>query len=286
MKAIFGDARGLVISNGEFGERIADQAEKAGLLFHQLSFSWGGPWSFAAIKNGLDQKPAWIWAVQLETSTGVLNDTEALLKLAREAKCAVALDCVSSVGATRIASEVEPLFFATGVSGKSLGAYAGLAFVYLNDKCRYLLSKKILCPSFNLVSMYETPGPLSTVPSSLVFALARSLEDDYGSSEAAARRFHEYSVLGQHARRRMRSLGLEPVASEMIAAPNITTFALPNYSFPNECLDAGFQIAYESRYLQSRNWGQIAIMGNVTAPLLEQLFEALHRRRRLASSDS
>jgi hypothetical protein len=132
LKAIFGDRRGLVISNGEFGERIADQAEKAGLLFHQVSFLWGAPWSFAAIKNGFDQKPAWIWAVQLETSTGVLNETEVLLKLAREAKCAVALDCVSSIGATTIANELGPLLFATGVSGKSLGAYAGLAFVHLN----------------------------------------------------------------------------------------------------------------------------------------------------------
>jgi aspartate aminotransferase-like enzyme len=287
LKAIFGDRRGLVISNGEFGERIADQAEKAGLLFHQLSFPWGGPWSLAAIKTAFDQKPAWVWAVQLETSTGVLNETEVLLKLAREAKCAVALDCVSSIGATTIANEVGPLFFASGVSGKSLGDYAGLAFVHLNDECRYLLSKTTpLCPSFNLLRMYETRGPLSTVLSSLVFALARSLEDDYGSPEAAARRFQEYSVLGQRTRSQMRSLGLDPVASELIAAPNITTFALPDHSFPKQCLDAGFQIAYESQYLQSRNWGQIATMGNVTSASLDRFFEALHRYRRLASSDS
>ncbi len=286
LKAIFGDSTGLVISNGEFGERIADHAEKAGLRFRQLSFPWGAPWSFAAIQNGFDRKPAWIWAVQLETSTGVLNDTEGLLKLARETKCAVALDCVSSVGATMIASELGSLFFATGVSGKSLGACAGLAFVHLNDECRYLLSKKTLCPSFDLLRMHETRGPVSTVPSSLVFALARSLEDDYASPEATVRRFHEYFVLGQRVRCQMRSLGLEPVASEAIAAPNITTFALPDYSFPKECLDAGFQIAYESQYLQSRKWGQIATMGNVTSASLDQLFEALHRRRRLASSES
>jgi aspartate aminotransferase-like enzyme len=134
--------------------------------------------------------------------------------------------------------------------------------------------------------MYETRGPLTTLPSSLVFALARSLEDDYGSPEAAAQRFHEYFVLGQRARSQMRSLGLEPVASDAVAAPNITTFALPDYSFPEQCLDSGFQIAYESQYLQSRNWGQIATMGNVTSVVLDRLFEALHRRRRLATSDS
>jgi aspartate aminotransferase-like enzyme len=285
LKAIFGDTRGLVIGNGEFGERIANQSRRAGLIFRDLHFSWGTPWSLAAIKNALDQKPAWIWAVQLETSTGVLNDTEILLKLAREAKCAVALDCVSSVGATTIASEVEPLFLASGVSGKSLGAYAGLAFVHLSDECRYRLSKKTLCPSFDLLRMHQTRGPLSTVLSSSLFALARSLEDDYGSPEAVARRFQEYFRLGERTRSQMRSLGLEPLASDAIAAPNITTFALPDPSFPKECLDAGFQIAYESPYLQSRRWGQIATMGNVTLTSLEPLFEALHRYRRMASSE-
>ncbi len=283
LKAIFGETRGLVIGNGEFGERIADQARRAGLVFHQLHFSWGAPWSFDAIKNAFDRKPAWIWAVQLETSTGVLNEIGDLLKLARERKCAVALDCVSSVGATAIASEAGPIFLASGVSGKSLGAYAGVAFVYLNDECKYLLSKKkTLCPSFDLRRMHQTRGPLSTVLSSSLFALHRSLEDDYGSPEAAARRFREYFLLGERTRSEIRSLGFKPLASEAIAAPNITTFALPDCSFPKECLDAGFQIAYESPYLKSRRWAQIATMGNVTLASLEPLFEALHRHRPVA----
>ncbi|MGA8028680.1 MAG: aminotransferase class V-fold PLP-dependent enzyme [Bryobacteraceae bacterium] len=278
LKAIFGDAKGLVLTNGEFGERIANQALRAGLTFHQLDFAWGEPWSFHAIRDAVDHKPTWVWGVQLETSTGVLNDTETLLKLANDAKCAVALDCVSSVGATRLVSELRSLFFATGVSGKSIGAYAGLAFVYLSEECRYLLSNKTLCPSFDLVRMHQTRGPLSTVLSSSLLALARALEENYGSQEAAARRFEEYFLLGEQTRRLMRSVGLQPLASDAIAAPDITTFVLPNASFPKECLGAGYQIAHESPYLQSQGWGQIATMGNITVPLLEPLFHALRHR--------
>ncbi len=284
LKAIFKDRRGLVISNGEFGERLINQAEMAGLLFDRVSTAWGRPWPFAAIANRLDQKPAWIWAVQLETSTGVLNDTESLIAMANDAGCALALDCVSSVGATRIASEAGPVFFATGVSGKSLGSYAGLAFVYLSEECRFLLSRKMLCPSFDLLRMHEVCGPVSTIPSSSVFALARSLEDHYGSPESVARRFEHYSALGQQTRRQMRSLGLAPISPEAVAAPNITSFALPDDSFPKQCLEAGFQIAFESQYLQSRNWGQIATMGNITSALLDEFFEALERRGVLPGS--
>ncbi len=275
LKAIFGDAKGIVISNGEFGERIASQAIRAGLKFHQLQFPWGAGWSFAAIQHALDHKPEWIWAVQLETSTGVLNDTETLLRLARSNKCAVALDCVSSVGATPIASGAGPLLMASGVSGKSLGAYAGLSFVYLSDECRHMLSGKIVCPSFDLLRMHQTRGPLSTMLSSSLFALARALEDNYGSPEATARRFQEYFSLGEQTRYQMKCVGLEPLAPDSVAAPNITTFSLPASSFPEECLNAGYRIAHESLYLQSRGWGQIATMGNITSASLDPLFRIL-----------
>ncbi|MBV9761427.1 MAG: aminotransferase class V-fold PLP-dependent enzyme [Acidobacteriaceae bacterium] len=278
LKAIFGSARGSVISNGEFGERIAKQAAKAGLEFDHAQFGWRDAWSIPAIQDNLDRKPAWIWAVQLETSTGVLNDTDTLLKLAGANKCAVALDCVSSVGASPIAANVGPLLMASGVSGKSLGAYAGLSFVYISDECRHKLSNKILCPSFDLLCMHKTYGPVSTVLSSSIFALSRALEQEYGSPEAITRRFQEYRSLGEQMRRLMREIGLEPLAPESVAAPNIATFALPSPSFPEECLSAGYQIAHESPYLRSRGWGQMAWMGNLTSTSLEGLFRKLRSR--------
>jgi aspartate aminotransferase-like enzyme len=275
LRAIFGDEEGLVVSNGEFGERIANQAGCAGLQLRHLKFPWGEPWSFAAIKGALERKPAWIWAVHLETSTGVLNDIETLQRLASAAGCAVALDCVSSLGATRIANETGSLLLASGVSGKSLGSYAGLAFVYLSEECRGLLEKKVLCPSFDLLRIHETCGPMTTVPSSLLFALARALEENYASAEAVAGRFRDYCVLGQQTRNAMRLAGLEPLACEHFAAPNIATFVLPSRAFPQECLNAGYQIAHESQYLKCRGWGQIATMGDVTPGSLIPLFRAL-----------
>ncbi|MGC2161712.1 MAG: aminotransferase class V-fold PLP-dependent enzyme [Silvibacterium sp.] len=275
LKALFGREEGLVLTNGEFGERIAKQAASAGLRFRKLSFPWGEPWRFATIENALDRKPAWIWAVHLETSTGVLNDIERLQRLADDASCAVALDCVSSLGATPVANETGNLLLASGVSGKAIGSYAGLAFVYLGGECRRLLSDAVLCPSFDLLHMHQTYGPVTTVPSSLLFALARALEIQYGSPEAVAERFREYRALGEQTRRALRAAGLEPLAAEDIAAPTITTFALPSPGFPEQCLEAGYQIAHESSYLQQRGWGQIATMGNVTPASLAPLFEAI-----------
>jgi aspartate aminotransferase-like enzyme len=283
LKAIFGDAEGVVLANGEFGERLMKQARGAGLRSRQLAFAYGKPWDLEAVKAALDGGAQWVWGVHLETSTGVLNDVAALLRVAGRAGCAVALDCVSSIGATPIPGDATSLLLASGVSGKSFGAYAGLAMVYLSDTCRRLLQNKELCPSFDLVRMCETEGPVSTVSSPSLFALARALNDQYGAGEATmgeamARRFADYQRLGEYVRAEMRAAGLQPLAAEAVAAPNITTFELPHASFAEECLRAGYTIAHESPYLATRGWWQIATMGNITPAMLGGFFEAVRAR--------
>jgi aspartate aminotransferase-like enzyme len=192
----------------------------------------------------------------------------------------VALDCVSSIGATPIAADGGQLLLASGVSGKSFGAYAGLAMVYLSERCRGMLREKELCPSFDLVRMCEAEGPVSTVSSPSLFALARSLSDGYGSAEARTRRFAEYRRLGEYVRREMQAVGLEPLAAEAVAAPNITTFALPYAGFAEDCAQDGYVIAHESPYLQTRGWGQIATMGDISQAMVEGFFAAVRTRDR------
>ena len=282
LKEIFDDAPGLVVSNGEFGERLANQAIRAGLKIDHLAFEWGKPWSFQAIAAAIQRGAAWIWAAHIETSTGVLNDIEELLSLAQRTNCRVALDCVSSIGAVPLPKDSEVLLLASGVSGKSLGSYAGLAFVYLSDECRQRLAGKTLCPSFDLLHIQETRGPVSTIASSSLYALACALEENYASREAINKRHRAYHQLGQRTRMGLRRAGIVPLACEEFSAPNITTFTLPWPSFPRACLEAGYQIAHESTYLKSRGWGQIATMGDISWDCLTPLLASLESSRREA----
>jgi aspartate aminotransferase-like enzyme len=245
------------------------------LAFDHLRFAWGDAWSFPHVLEALERRPAWVWAVHLETSTGVLNNIDALLAYAGDAACAVGLDCVSSLGATRIADEAGSLLIASGVSGKSIGSFAGLAFVGLSETGRRLLRGKILCPSFDVVRMLETRGPVSTVPSPLLHALATALDLNFGSLGVTEVRFAEYARLGRTVRGELRRAGIAPLARECDAAPNITTFSLPSDSFAEDCLRAGYQIAHESGYLLTRGWSQIATMGDVSPAQLRALFDAI-----------
>jgi aspartate aminotransferase-like enzyme len=275
LKTIFQDSPGLVISNGEFGERLTRHASAAHLRFRHLKFGWGDPWSVSAIERAFKEKPAWVWAVQLETSTGVLNNVEKLVRLANAGRCAVALDCVSGIGASQIPSESGPIYIAAGVSGKAIAAYAGLAFVYTNEECRDRLASKILPASFDILNGCRTEGPQSTISSPLIWALAAALEEYYGSEKEIAQRFEHYRCMGLHTRRLLRSASIEPLVCDAISAPNVTTFVSPDPSFPTKCLGAGYEIAHESAYLKERGWAQIATMGEVTRESLEGLFLAL-----------
>src|SRR5438067_989928 len=64
---------GLILSNGEFGERLLDQAKRAGLPFQGQEYPWGEPFDLVKVRQALERAPApgWLWCTHCETSTGV-----------------------------------------------------------------------------------------------------------------------------------------------------------------------------------------------------------------------
>lgn len=70
------DGPGLVLSNGEFGERLIDHATRWGLRFEPVQIPWGERFDPEPLARKLAQTPdlQWLWAVHSETSTGILND--------------------------------------------------------------------------------------------------------------------------------------------------------------------------------------------------------------------
>ncbi len=121
-----GPGRGVLLTNGEFGERIASQATRFALNARNLSWSWGEPWDLDEIDAALADEPAgsWVWGVHQESSTGVLNDLPGLVRDCPAARtCASASIASAALGPCRwILSEV---YLASGATGKSLGSYAG-----------------------------------------------------------------------------------------------------------------------------------------------------------------
>lgn len=263
--------RGLVLANGEFGERLLEQARCAGLDFDELRLPWGEPFAPAQVNEAAGRAGAsWLWAVHCETSTGMLNDLDALKRSAGLANAALCLDCVSSIGA--LAVRLDGVWMASASSAKGLAGYPGLAAVLVNGAAprtvpptpRYLdLGYWLRCHSVPF-----------THSSNLVAALGAALE-----RQDWARKFRHTEHDARWLRNALRARGLALVAPEAAASPAVASIALPENARSAEVgaalLERGFEIAWRSAYLESRNWVQVALMGEYDRAALRRLPEAL-----------
>jgi aspartate aminotransferase-like enzyme len=246
---------GVILVNGEFGRRIAQQALRWQLPARILEWPWGTPWPLDQVRGELG--PArWIWGVHLETSTGMLNDIHGLSRVARDAGVRLCLDCISSLGSVPV--DLRDVWLASGVSGKSLGAYTGLAFVFASEPPRpaYPVPQYL-----DVAETIRTEGPRFTFSSPLLFALERALEMRY-----------DYSRLGCLVRENLRKAGIAPLVPESFAAPTVTTFASPSPAFLDRCRARGYALGGDSDYLATRGLVQIATMGAVSPRHVEDFF--------------
>jgi aspartate aminotransferase-like enzyme len=275
-----GAGRGVLLVNGEFGQRLVRQAARFDLKPRLLSWPWGQPWNLEEVEAALAEEPAgsWIWGVHLESSTGVLNDLPGLVRLARNRGVRVCADCISSLGAVPL--DLSEVYLATGATGKSLGSYAGAAIVFAHAERLADVDTSRVPSYLDLSAALANRGPRYTFPSPTLQALAAALEE-YETPEKAQARYQRYSELGAWVREQLRQIGLEPLADESCACPVVTTFTPPgeyrSQEFVQHCRRWAFDIGGESSYLAERRLVQIATMGAVTRELFEPLFQHLKR---------
>jgi aspartate aminotransferase-like enzyme len=251
------ESRGVVLVNGEFGRRLAEQARRWEPETRVMEWPWGAPWDLDRVAAELSDA-RWIWAVHHETSTGMLNDISGLAELARRRGVRLCLDCISSLGAVPL--DLRDVWMATGVSGKALASFAGVAMVLAAE----IPQPSRTVPTYLDIAMaMRTKGPCFTFPSPLMLALGRALEHT-----------RDYSMAGKLVRRSLRELGIAPMVEERFASPVVTTFVPPAADFLGQCRAAGFWIGGESGYMAERGLVQIATMGAIECRHIEDLFAA------------
>ena len=272
---------GLVLANGEFGERLARQVDRVGLEARVIRSPWGHPWDLDGLAEALAGGPrfGWAWGVHLESSTGMLNDLGGLVAALRGTGIRACADCVSSLGATPV--DLAEVHLASGSSGKSLGSYGGLAFVFAASDALDRPGAGRPSVYLDLREALAARGPRFTVPSPLLEALDRAL-DDYETPGRREARYGRHAELGRRVRRGLAGLGLAPIVGEPWASPVLTTFAPPGGwdadAFRAACRSLGFEVAGESDHLRSRGWLQVATMGAVTEGHCDALFRGLAAR--------
>jgi aspartate aminotransferase-like enzyme len=258
---------GLILSNGEFGERLIDQARRFGLTFDTLKFRWGEPFNLTAVEQFLSRSSSvgWLWCVHSETSTGMLNPLSTLQSLCAKSRVKLCADCISSIGLVPV--NLEGIYLASCASGKGLASYPGLCMVFHNHP----LSSSTALPRYLDLGWYdEHQGIAFTHSSNLVQALDAAVrQPDWPAKMAAV------AAVSVRLRRRLLELGFNLIAQDSVATPGVVTIALPpnhnSTELGRQLQKAGYLLSYNSDYLRQRNWIQICLMGEFSPEKLESL---------------
>ncbi len=266
------DDHGIVLSQGEFGERLVDHARRFGLDTAVVRESSDRPIPESAIEDVLSKHPncGWLWAVHCETSSGVMTDLPMLKRLCQRHRMDLCVDCISSIGT--IPLDLRGVRFATASSGKGLASRAGLAMVFHDST---VMPSTRLPRSLDLGLYEQSAGVPFTLPSHALAALAAALE------EMQPARFETIAQLGTMLKQRLIELDLSPIGPPGFTSPAVTTVVLPrpfrSLRFGRELEAAGVRAAYRSAYLHRRNAVQFCLMGHPTRQQIDDLLNAIRR---------
>ena len=224
----------LSVTTGNFGDRFADIAKRAGAELHSLSYEWGTPANPDDVDRFLTENNhvKVVLVTHCETSTGVLNDVKAIAQIVRNHDAYIVVDAVSSlVGAKLPMDEWNIDLVATG-SQKALALPPGLALVGIGERALQRIKERPGRSLYFDLARYAkdlndntTPW---TPPVSLVYGLLESLKmiEEEGLEKAQAR----HLLLRDMTRAAIRALNLPLlVTDDQYASPTVTTVSTPDF---------------------------------------------------------
>ncbi len=220
----------IVGSNGKFGDRWAQIATAYGLDVQVIKSEWGTPLNpddFAkALQADSEKKIKAVMITHSETSTGVLNDLEAINKLVKEhGEALIIVDAVTSLGSYNIPVDEWGIDVIASGSQKGFMLPPGMGFVTASDKA-WAAYETASLPKFYLdlgkynKSLDKSSTPF-TPPITLYFGMKVALE--MMKSEGLESIFARHTRQKEATRAAMKALGLPLFAPDTHASPAVTS---------------------------------------------------------------
>jgi aspartate aminotransferase-like enzyme len=223
----------LVASCGKFGERWVDLNEAFGAQFAHLDAGWGNRVEPAELERALaaNEGTKVVYTTLSETSTGVVNDVQALAEVAHSAGAIIVIDAVSGLGAVPCPQDEWGVDVIAAGSQKALMCPPGLGFASPNERALELAASAVGGRFYfdwqkTLKGQRKDPpdSPF-TPPVSIFMALdvALGMIEDEGLENV----FDRHRLLGRAARAAVKALDLDVFGPEDEAANVVTAIKLP-----------------------------------------------------------
>jgi aspartate aminotransferase-like enzyme len=223
----------LVASCGKFGERWKDLCEAFGAPVVHHDAGWGNRVEPADVDRALGANPGVqvVFTTFSETSTGVLNDVQALAQVAHDHDALIAVDAVSAIGAVPLPQDDWDVDVVAAGSQKALMCPPGLGFATPNERALERAAEaggaRFYFDWARTASGQRKDPPDSpfTPAVSLFMALDVALEmiEEEGLDDV----FERHRLLGRASREAVKALDLELFGPEDENANVVTAMKVP-----------------------------------------------------------
>ena len=172
----------ICLESGKFGERWCEVAQAYGMNLVKIEVEWGKGADIALFEKALQEHPdaKALVLTQTETSTGAVNDIEAVARLARNTETLLIVDAVSAFLAEPMKMDEWGVDIVGTGSQKALMMPPGLGFIAVGPRAQKAIQNaQTPCYYFNLkkylksLSQSDTPF---TPAVNMFYALEKSLE--------------------------------------------------------------------------------------------------------------
>ncbi|WP_434023944.1 2-aminoethylphosphonate--pyruvate transaminase [Neobacillus mesonae] len=283
------DGKLLVIANGVYGHRIAKISNKLGINTVVLESGEVEGLDLNRLTNQLENDPdiTHVAIVHCETTTGMLNPIEKVSKIVKTYNKIYIVDAMSSLGGVELDIDDLQIDYIISSANKCIEGVPGFGFAIVKteefEKCQDNARSISLDLYDQWKTMEEQNGKWRfTSPTHVVRAFAQALkelEEEGGVSQRAARYKNNQKTLSEG----MKQLGFEPILSEDLQSPIITSFYYPkteNFEFVvfyNKLKEKGFVI-YPGKVLDLDTF-RIGNIGDVRQHNIELLLKAIEESR-------
>ena len=272
LSSVVGDKNILIISNGEFGERLFNLSKVHNRNTFLLEFAWGWGFDLGKIEDYLKKHKIDIVAmVHHETSSGMLNPLEKVGALLKAYGVMFIVDCVSSAGAEVVDMEKSHIAFCSSSSSKAIGSYSGLSFVVgKTEEFEKLKNLPAKTTYLNLYKFYDFISTVSQTPNTpavhLLYALEQALINIL--NEGVSNHYAHIKKKASRLRKGMLDLDLKFLLDQKDMCSMLTTVYIPSHTdvsiFRQKLREKSIIIyegkgCFKNRVFQVGNIGELSI---------------------------
>lgn len=280
------DEKLLIAANGAYGERMEDIAGHAEISYEMYREDYRKVPSAEKIENMLKNDPdiTHVAMVHSETTSGILNDIEAVAEVVKRHGRALIVDAMSSFGGVDIEVGTLGIDFLISSANKCIQGVPGFSFIIANKQKLEESRGKARSLSLDLYDQWkvmEKDGKWRfTSPTHTVLAFSKALEElenEGGIAERSVRYKENNRILIQ----RFCAMGIMPYIDSENQGPIITTFFYPeqaDFTFSemyHYIKDRGYAI-YPGKVTEAETF-RIGTIGEIYPEDIEKLSEIMEQ---------